>query len=203
MITCTPHAPIGRPLHAVDNTLAALIEQAWILRAGTRRLLVRPSNTRDLPAIARLHSRCSGRSLLNRYRRGGQPPTVAALEVSLRQPYGFVAATADGELVATGTLAPDGSHNRFCAEIGVLVEDRWQGLGVGTELVSHLAGVAQATGSHELIAYPATALAPVQRLMISVGRTRYVPDPEPHLHTQLTDSAAVGIGSIRQRLAAG
>jgi GNAT superfamily N-acetyltransferase len=202
MITCTPHASIGRPMPAVDSTLAALIEQSWILRVGQRRLLVRPSTTRDLPAIARLHGRCSARSLLNRYRRGGQPPTVAVLDATLRQPYGIVAATADGELVATGTLASDGTHNRFCVEVGVLVEDRWQRLGIGSELVSHLAGVAQATGSRELIAYPATALGPVQRLMVGVGRTRHVPDPQPHLHTRLSDAAALGIGSVRQRLAA-
>jgi hypothetical protein len=69
-------------------------------------------------------------------------------------------------------------------------------------LVSHLAGVAQAAGCRELIAYPMTALGPVRRLMVGVGRTRLVPDPQPHLHTYLTDSATLGIGSVRQRLLA-
>jgi GNAT superfamily N-acetyltransferase len=100
-----------------------------------------------------------------------------------------------------GALAGDGAHTRFCTEVGLLVEDRWQGLGIGAELIGHLAGVAQVASFHALIAYPATALGAVQRLMVSVGHTRRVADTELHLHTYLPDSAALGIGSIRQRLA--
>lgn len=201
MITCTPRTSTGRPLHAADSKLAALIEEAWLLRVRQRVLLIRPSNPRDLAAIARMHGRCSARSLLDRYRRGGQPPTVAALDASLRQASGIVAVTAHGEVVAAGTLAPDDVHSQFCAQVGLLVEDRWQQLGIGTELVSHLAGVAHAGGAHELIAYPATALGAAQRLMISVGRTWQVPDAGTHLHTSLPESAALGIGSTRHRLA--
>jgi GNAT superfamily N-acetyltransferase len=201
VITCTSYTPPGGPLGAADDTLAALIDQAWILRVAQRSVLIRPSGGRDLAAVARMHGRCSARSLLDRYRLGGKPPTVAALEASLRRPHGIVAVTAHGEVVATGTLERDSAHNRFCTQVGLLVEDRWQGLGIGAELVEHLAGVAQVAGFHELIAYPATALGTVRRLMISVGHTRQVADTELHLHTYLPDSAALGIGSIRQRLA--
>jgi GNAT superfamily N-acetyltransferase len=38
------------------------------------------------------------------------------------------------------------AHRRFCTQVGLLVEDRWQGLGVGADLVEHLAGVAQVAG---------------------------------------------------------
>jgi GNAT superfamily N-acetyltransferase len=200
VITRTPYTLPGGPL-AADNALVALIDEAWILRVAHGSLLIRPSGARDLAAVARMHGRCRARSLLNRYRLGGKPPRVAALEASLRRPHGIVAITPDGEVVATGTLARDGAHNRFCTEVGLLVEDRWQGLGIGAELIGHLAGVAQVASFHELIAYPATALGAVQRLMISVGHTRRVADTELHLHTYLPDSAALGIGSIRQRLA--
>jgi len=64
-----------------------------------------------------------------------------------------------------------------------------------------MAGLAQARGFHELIAYPATAMAAAQRLMVEVGRTRIVPDVDAHLHTYLPESAALGLGSVRQRLA--
>jgi hypothetical protein len=67
--------------------------------------------------------------------------------------------------------------------------------------MTHLAGMAQAAGYHELIAFPATAMATAQRLMLDVGRTRVVPDVEPHLHTYLPESAALGLGPVRQRLA--
>jgi GNAT superfamily N-acetyltransferase len=201
VITGTPYLSPGAPLGTADNALGTLIDEAWVLRVAPRPLLIRPSGGRDLAAVARMHSRCSARSLLDRYRLGGKPPTVAALEAGLRRPHGIVAITEDGEVVASGRLARDATHNRFCTEVGLLVEDRWQGLGIGAELVEHLAGVAQVAGFHELIAYPATALGTVRRLMIGVGHTRQVADTELHLHTYLQDSAALGIGSIRQRLA--
>src|SRR5438067_510358 len=121
------------------GTVAMVIDEAWVLRVAQRPLLIRPSGGRDLAAVARMHGRCSARSLLDRYRLGGKPPTVAALDASLRRPNGIVAITADGEVVATGTLGRDSAHNRSCAQVGLLVEDRWQGLGIGAELVGHLA----------------------------------------------------------------
>jgi GNAT superfamily N-acetyltransferase len=148
-----------------------------------------------------MHSRCSARSLLDRYRSGGRPPAVAALDHTLRSPHSVVVVTTEGDVIATGSLMRDRTHNHFCAEVGLLVEDRWQQLGIGSELITHLAGVAQVVGYQELIAYPATAVAAVQRLMLDVGRTRQVPDVEVHLHTYLPNSATLGLGSVRQRLA--
>lgn len=178
-----------------------LVDEAWTLRVGRHPLLVRPSGVRDLPGLARMHGRCSARSLLDRYRTGGRPPTVAALDLALRRPLGVVAITATGDVVAHGQLRPDPAHNERCVEVGLLVEDRWQGLGIGRELMTHLAGVAHVVGFHELIAYPATALTPAQRLMVEIGRTRQVSDRDLHLHTYLPESAGLGMGAVRQRLA--
>jgi GNAT superfamily N-acetyltransferase len=186
---------------AGDSDLAGLARQPWTLRVGRQALLVRPAAARDLAAVARLHSRCSARSLLDRYRSGGRAPAVAALDAMLRRPHNVVAVTAAGEVVAIGTLERDNLHNSHCAETGLLVEDGWQRLGIGSELISHLAGIAQAAGYRELIAYPATAVPAAQRLMIEVGRTRMVPDVHAHLHTYLPETAALGIGAVRQRLA--
>ncbi|MDT4914818.1 MAG: hypothetical protein QOC66_3946 [Pseudonocardiales bacterium] len=184
-----------------DSQLAELVLQPWTLRVGHEPLLVRPSSARDLAAVAQMHARCSARSLLDRYRYGGRSPAVAAIDRALRRPYSVVAMTAKGDVVATGLLDRDTLHNHLCAEVGLLVEDRWQRLGIGRELMSHLAGVAQVAGYHELIAYPATAVSAVQRLMVDVGRTRMVPDVDTHLHTYLPESATLGLGSVRQRLA--
>jgi GNAT superfamily N-acetyltransferase len=148
-----------------------------------------------------MHARCSARSLLDRYRAGGRPPAVIALDYALRSRHSYVAIGSDGEVRATATLASDGVHNARCAEVGLLVEDRWQRLGMGSELLGHLAGVAHASGCHELIAYPATATAAAQRLMVEIGRTRVVPDVDLHLHTYLPETATLGLGSVRQRLA--
>jgi GNAT superfamily N-acetyltransferase len=202
--TCVRSAPSGDPGRvrtADDDHLAALVRQPWTLRVGQHPLTVRPSTARDLAAVAQMHGRCSARSLLDRYRSGGRPPAVAALDLALRRPYSIVAETPAGDVVATGSLGHDGIHNPYCVEVGLLVEDRWQRLGIGTELMSHLAGAAQVAGYHELIAYPATAMHAVQRLMIEVGRTRLVPDVDTHLHTYLSESSSLGLGSVRQRLA--
>lgn len=201
--SCRPTRPAVEPLapRATDRELGALARAPWPLRVGDETLVVRPTTARDLPAVARMHARCSPRSLLDRYRCGGRPPAVVQLDGMLRRPETVVAARRDGEVVAAGTLARDRDHNHFCAQVGLIVEDGWQRLGIGTEMLTHLAGMAQAAGYHELIAYPATATAAAQRLMLDIGRTRVVPDVDLHLHTHLPESAALGLGSVRRRLA--
>lgn len=164
-------------------------------------MLVRSASPRDLPAVAQMHRRCSARSLLDRYRCGGRPPTVAALEQALRNPLSFVVAAPGGAVVATGSVRRDRAHNYRCAEVTLLVEDAWQRQGIGAEMLTHLAGVAQVAGYGELIAYPATAIPAAQRLMIKIGRTRTTPDTDTHLHTGVPDNAALGLGSVRQFLA--
>jgi GNAT superfamily N-acetyltransferase len=191
----------GEPRRSPHEQLGELIDSPWTLRVGKTPMIVRPSSARDLAGVAQMHSRCTPRSLLDRYRAGGRPPAVAALDHSLRAPFSVIAVCPDGSVVAHGTLARDPSHNHLCATIGLLVQDSWQRMGIGDELVAHLAGVAQVAGYHELIAYPATAVTAAQRLMIEVGRTRMVPDTDPHLHTYLPESASLGLGSVRQRLA--
>lgn len=202
-VSCRPTRPVVEPLRprAADGELAALARAPWTLRVGRTPLVVRPSSARDLAGVARMHSRCSARSLLDRYRAGGRPPAVAALDQMLRRPDTVVAVTAEGDVVAAATLSRDVSHSHFCAELGLIVEDGWQRLGIGIELTTHMAGLAQSAGFHELICYPATAMAAAQRLMIDVGRTRLVPDVDAHLHTYLPESATLGLGPVRQRLA--
>jgi GNAT superfamily N-acetyltransferase len=192
----------AEPTRVEMNELADLSRRPWTLRVGNQPMIVRPSSARDIVAVAQMHRRCSARSLLDRYRSGGRPPAVAALDWSLRNPLSFVVVTTDGSVVATTSVRRDPDHNYLCAEAQLLVEDRWQRLGIGTELMTHIAGVAQVAGYNELIAYPATAVPAAQRLMIDVGRTRMVPDTSnAHLHTYLPESATLGLGSVRQRLA--
>ena len=186
---------------AADRQLLALAREPWGLPARGVPLLVRPSSVRDLPAVARMHGRCSPQSLLDRYRTGGRAPAVAAVDHALRQRGTVVAIAPSGEIVAVATLEDDPNHHHFCARVGVLVEDKWQRRGIGAELVTHAAGVAHACGYKELISYPGTATRVAQRLAIEVGRSRAVPDDEAHLHTYLPESAGLGLGFVRQRLA--
>ena len=205
--TCTQRNNPNEPdVARVEMTeLLGMSRQPWTARLGFRpadAVYVRPTTAWDLAAVARMHARCSARSLLDRYRSGGRPPAVAALDRALRNPLSFVAFSREGDAVATAVLRRDQAHTATCAEISVLVEDAWQQRGLGSELAAHLAGVARVAGYTELISYPATAVAAVQRLMVEVGRTRVVPEQrDMHLHTYLADNATLGLGSVRERLA--
>ncbi len=184
-----------------DESLAGLVRQPWLLRVDAATLLIRPSTTRDLRAVAAMHGRCSAQSLLDRYRCGGRPPAVIALDYQLRAPLSFVAMTREGEIVATAVASTDAIHGEESAEVGILVEDAWQGLGLARELMTHLAGGARVAGYTQMIAYPGTTPLAAQRLMIDVGRTRLVPDAaDIHLHTILPEGAALGLGPVRERL---
>lgn len=189
----------GAARHA---SLAGLVRQPWSVRVGSASVLIRGARPRDLAAVAQMHGRCSPNSLLNRYRAGGQRPAVAALEKQLREPLSFVAATYGGTIVGAAVASADPQHGRDAAEVGLLVEDAWQGWHLGRELMSHLAGASLVAGYTELVAYPATSMLIAQRLLVDVGHTRVVADPGgTHLHTYLSESAVLGLGPVRERLA--
>jgi GNAT superfamily N-acetyltransferase len=184
-----------------DDELIRLVRQPWLLRVDAHTLLIRPSTARDLRATADMHSRCSAHSLLDRYRSGGRPPAVIALDYQLRGSLSFVAMRRDGDIVATALATTDADHGDESAQVALLVEDAWQGLGIARELMTHVAGGARVAGYTQLIAYPGTAVLPAQRLMVEVGRTRMIPDPvNPHLHTALPEGATLGLGPVRERL---
>jgi hypothetical protein len=129
-------------------------------------------------------------------------PAVTALQRQLRRPLCFVAATPRGAILAMAIAGIDVNHGAESAQIGILVEDEWQGIGIGRELIVHLAGAAVVCGYTEMIAYTATSTVPIQRLLHEVGHPRLVADPtHSHLHTTLPESAALGLGAVRERLA--
>lgn len=199
-LTCRPNVMTARTKQR-DSELAQFAREPWILRVDRTPLLVRPSTQRDLAAIARMHARCSARTLLDRYPNGGRPPALALLERIARHEGTVVATTPRADVVAVASLAADANHGAASAELGLLVEDEWQRLGIGSELLAHVAGAAHAAGFRELIAYPAIASRRVHHMLLQVGHTRRVPDARPHLHTYLPDDAILGLGAVRQRLA--
>jgi GNAT superfamily N-acetyltransferase len=191
------------PVRSGDE-LTGLARQPWLLRVDAQTLLIRPSTSRDLAAVAAMHSRCTPQSLLDRYRSGGRPPAVLALDYQLRAPLSFVATTRDGLIVANAVAISDEIHGPESAEIGILVEDAWQGLGLAHEILPHVAGAAWVAGYTQLIAYPGTTTSVAQRLMLDIGRTRMVPDAaDMHLHTALSESTSLGLGPVREHRLAG
>jgi L-amino acid N-acyltransferase YncA len=182
--------------------LIPLVRRPWSLRAGSADLVIRPAAVRDLEAVANMHARCSARSLLDRYRTGGRGPSITALNRQVRRPLAFVAATQRGAVLGFAIAGIDANHGRDSAEVGIIVEDEWQGIGIGREMMVHLAGAAVVCGYTELVAYTATTIVPMQRLLFEVGHPRVVPDAlHSHLHMTLPESAALGLGAVRERLA--
>jgi GNAT superfamily N-acetyltransferase len=182
---------------------AALVHEPWKIRADGGELTVRPSSEHDLAQTAVMHRRCSARSLLGRYRLGGRPPAVLALDRQLRAPLSFVVCTpAPGSgataVIATALVGTDPAHGQDSAEIAVLVEDSWQRLGIGRELVRHLAGAAALVGYTGLVAYPGLSRSAVQRMLIRVGTTTMTEGADGgHLHTKLSPRAVEGLGPLR------
>ena len=198
----------SRPTHPTHPTAktpastARWLRHPWVVRVGTENVLIRGATPRDLPATAAMHARCSARTLLERYRRGGRAPSPVALDRMLRHTLSFVACTPNGEIVATAVAAPDTIHDDKAAEVGVLVRDDLHRRGLGRELLTHLSGAAQVCGYTQLITYTATSTHAAHRLLVSVGRTYSVPDSTaPHLHTYLADGASLGLGPVREHLA--
>lgn len=188
----------ARPLPAHDSAAGPdAARAARLLGVDGAALTVRGARAQDLPAVARMHGRCSAKSLLDRYRAGGRPPAVAVLERHVRDPLSFVVTTAHGRVVAVSRVAPDTIHAFGSGEISMLVEDQWQRLGIGRALLRHTAAAAACNGYRQLIGYPGTTASVAHRLMAAVGTTRVVTDPQRHLHTALPGSARLGLGALR------
>lgn len=132
------------------------------LRDGSQ-VQMRVAGASDAPLVAALHARCS--PAVRRARFLDPAPRLEPDEVDRllgRRPdtCAVLAVTADGGSAVGLANLHHGDGATSCA---VLVEDAWQGRGLGTALLRRSADLAAATGAHEL-----TGLARVE----NVGVTR-------------------------------
>jgi GNAT superfamily N-acetyltransferase len=183
--------PIG-----ADSSVAGRARAPWLLYLHGTALTVRGARPHDLPGVARMHARCSAKSLLDRYRTGGRAPAIIVMDRHLRDPLSLVVTAEDGRIVASSRIAPDATHPFGSGEVSMLVEDTWQGLGVGRALLRHSAAAAALANYRQLIAYPGTTASMIQRLMASIGTTRLITDDQRHLHTTLAENVKLGLGGF-------
>jgi len=191
-----------------DRPLPEMVRLPWSLRVDDVTTVVRPSTARDLADVAVMHHRCSPRTLLGRYHLGGRQPSILAMDRMLREPLSFVVvrrgAGGESRVVATAALSRDPNYGPHAITAGVLVQDSWQRLGIGTELMTHLAGVAATCGFQELVAYPGLMSEAVHRLVTHVGTTRQIDSPDGvHLRTALPPAASAGLGPLRTGASSG
>jgi GNAT superfamily N-acetyltransferase len=148
-------------------------------------VVLAPVGPADGPALDDLMTRCSLRS---RYARFFSPvrvlPPVYRAAILAGDPIRHDALVArwpgpDGAIVGLASLAngPD------AAELGILIEDAWQGRGIGTTLVRQLLTRARSRGVHRI---DAVVLPASTRLLGWLGRLL------PLEHSELTGDSAIG-----------
>ncbi|WP_217136990.1 GNAT family N-acetyltransferase [Streptomyces sp. AC558_RSS880] len=104
---------------------------------------ITPTDLGDLARLVAMHRRCSPQSVWSRYHRAMADPRTY-LPTLLSRPGSVHLAARDtiGRIVAVGHLMPDHTG----VEAALLVEDSWQGRGLGTRLLRHVGHHALAGG---------------------------------------------------------
>ncbi|GAA5127839.1 GNAT family N-acetyltransferase [Pseudonocardia adelaidensis] len=132
------------------------VDRGLLLRDGSE-VRLRAAEPADGPLVAALHARCSPASRRSRYLDPAprlQPEELAALLGPSASPtalHAALAVTADGgSAVGIANLDPE-PDVPGAARAAVLVEDGWQGRGLGTALLRRLAEVAAELGLAELV----------------------------------------------------
>lgn len=181
----------------------ALARCAWSLATDGLDLRVRGALPSDLAAVACMHGRCSADTRLQRYLMGGRAPSLDVVAAILAQPLVMVASAPGGDVVAlvSGLRAPvrPGAQqvHAKAASFGLVVEDAWQGRGVGRTLAAHLAAAAFLCGIRELVTETAAATLPLRRVLDGLGATKAVPgELGSRLHTRLEPSVLAGLGPL-------
>lgn len=151
--------------------------QRITLRDGTE-VLVRPMTVQDAGPVRAMHERCSQESRRLRYFSVKARIPRRLIEVFCDRTHGVtvVAEGPDGSVLALAhlmyTLDPG------VGELAFLVEDAWQGRGLGAALAGRLTRTAREQGLTELRATVLAENTPMRALLTTLGgRTRRTTDP--------------------------
>lgn len=144
-----------RLVDAVASAPAGTGGFGWVeyLRDGTQ-VVIRLARPEDAEAVADMHSRSSDETRYQRY----FTPNTDWREDQLRRIAGghrgatLVAVNWRGDIVGLGNVFPDRPDDTATAEIAVIVEDAWQGRGLGGRMLEHLIELARRQGFDEVLA---------------------------------------------------
>jgi GNAT superfamily N-acetyltransferase len=125
--------------------------QAVITRDGAG-IVLRDGRSTDADAVAAMHDRCSRATLFARYHAGTRTIPRRLLHRWLAPPRGrTVLGLVGRQVIAVGQLI--NTNDPGVGEVSLLVEDDWQGQGVGAALLTHLVRAARAAGHAELFGW--------------------------------------------------
>jgi acyl-CoA synthetase (NDP forming)/GNAT superfamily N-acetyltransferase len=169
-----------------------------------RIVLVRPVRERDTQALTGLYSRASPRSRYLRFFTAGISIDHEVQRLVIPSD-DHVALVAEHDGLAVGVASYE-ILSSTQAEIAILVDDAWQGDGIGSLLIEHLAAVARRSGIRELVgdvlASNVTMLRASASLAPGIARD-HGEDPEVvrvHIPTQ-PDERALAAAGVRDRTA--
>jgi acetyltransferase len=158
----------------------------WRLKDGTL-VTIRPIRPEDEPLMVQFHTTLSERSVYLRYfcslslsARVEHERLVRICFGSYERGFALVAdrknpETGQHEILGVGRFS---AINRSDAEAAVLVSDRWQGRGLGTELLAGVTRVARQEGFRKLSGEILSDNLPVQAIFKKVGfKLRAMEDP--------------------------
>lgn len=177
------HSPSPRQSAAPATSVVSPARRPWMLeRADGRVLRVRGAGPVDLPALAAMHGRCSGRcsgrTLLQRYRAGGRAPSLAVLAGATEKPQTFVVEAVPRCMVAVVTAELPDATDPWRTDIALVVEDAWQGLGIGTAVAQHVAASLRIMGVHQVTTRSALPSLPLLHVMEQIGTTQATRGPD-------------------------
>ena len=123
-----------------------------VVTADGAGIVLRDSTSADADAVAAMHDRCSQATLFSRYHAGTRSMPRRLLHRLLTPPRGrTVVAVMGHQVVAVGQLI--GTNDPRVAEMSLLVEDEWQGRGIGQALLTHLVRTARGAGHGEVFGW--------------------------------------------------
>jgi acetyltransferase len=138
------------------------------LKDGTT-VRLRPIRPEDEPELSALYARLSPETAYQRFFTvmARLPPSWAHIlaNVDYERRMAIVAVSPDNRLIAVARYDLDETSNE--AEIAVVVQDQWQGKGIGTILLAELLGYAETQGIRR---FRADVLAENRRMLDLVGR---------------------------------
>lgn len=160
-----------RLVDAVASAPAGAGGFGWVeyLRDGTQ-VVIRLARPEDTEGVAAMHERSSEATRYQRY----FTPVTDWREDQLRRVAGghrgatLVAVNWRGDIVGLGNVFPDRPEETTTAEIAVIVEDGWQGRGLGGRLLRHLVELARRQGFHDLTALVLAGNSGMLRLLESL-----------------------------------
>ncbi|TAK70688.1 MAG: GNAT family N-acetyltransferase [Actinomycetota bacterium] len=130
-----------------------------------RVVTVRAARTSDVDALALMHGRCAPDTLYGRYQNAA-PPVSRTWQRRLLSTELALVAFDRKRLVALANLSPrDGGS----AELSVLVEDAFQGVGLGRALARQVAATARLLGYRRLVVMVVRSALAARNLLATIG----------------------------------